>query len=48
MINITVNYNNIADFLKAITGAGYFVTAADVTTNGIRYTIIKKGGLVNV
>ena len=48
MINITVKYNNIADFLKAIAGAGYFITAADVTTNGIKYTIIKKGGLVNV
>lgn len=42
MINITVCYNNVADFLKSIAGAGYFVTAADVTEGGIRYTIIKK------
>lgn len=48
MINITVNYNNIADFLKAIAGAGYFITAADIANNGVTYTIIKKGGLANV
>jgi hypothetical protein len=42
MINITISYNNVADFLKTIAGAGYFVTAANVTEGGIRYTIIKK------
>lgn len=42
MFNIVVSYNRAADFLETIAESGYFVTAADVTEGGIRYTIIKK------
>lgn len=42
MFNIVVSYNKAAEFLETIAGSGYFITAADVTDNGIRYTIIKK------
>ena len=42
MFNIVVSYSKAAEFLETIAGSGYFVTAADVTEGGIRYTIIKK------
>lgn len=42
MINITISYNKVAEFLETIAGAGYFVTSANVTAGGINYTIYKK------